>query len=308
VKAIVQDEYGDSSVLHLEDVAIPEPGPDEVLIEVRAAGVDRGAWHMMTGLPYAARAALGPRRPRVRTIGMDLAGRVVGVGRKVTGFGTGAEVFGTGRAAFAEYAVAKPERLRVKPGELTFVQAAALPTSGSTALRALAPGGDRVLVIGAGGGVGTLTVLLAVRSGAKVTGVCSTSKADLVRSLGAEVIDYTREPLTGTYDLIVDIAGNRTLTELGRHLAPTGTLMITGGEGGGKVAGGLDRQLRAALLNPFTKQRLRSVLAVTTATDLDRLADLTPVVDRTFPLADAAAAVDYVAAGKAKGKVVLTVH
>jgi NADPH:quinone reductase-like Zn-dependent oxidoreductase len=300
VKAIVQDEYGDSSVLRLEDVAIPEPADDEVLIEVHAAGVDRATWHRMTGRPYAARAVHGPRRPYVRTPGTDLAGRVVGLGRTVTAFGFGALVFGAGRATFAEYAVARPDRLRVLPGALSFVPAAALPTPGAVALRALAPGGRRVLVAGAAGAAGTLAVMLAVRSGATVTGVCRAGQADLVRGLGAAVIE-AGEPLTGTYDLIVDLAGSDGLRALGRHLAPDGSLMVGPGSGP-------DRQLRAALLNPFTRQRLQPVPGTVTAAELDRLAGLTPVVDRTVPLADAAAAVDRVASGDARGAVVLTVH
>jgi NADPH:quinone reductase-like Zn-dependent oxidoreductase len=308
MKAIVQDEYGDSGVLRLDDVDTPAPGADEVLIEVRAAGVDRGAWHMMTGLPYLSRLAFGLRRPRNRTIGMDLAGRVAAVGANVTGFQPGDEVFGTGKAAFAEYAVARANKLLRKPAHLSFEQAAAMPTSGATALKAIRPGGERVLIIGAGGGVGSFAVQLAKRSGAHVTGVCSTAKVEMVRSLGAdEVIDYTREPLTGTYDLVVDIAGNRSLRELRPLLTPKGTLMLTGGEDGDRVTGGMGRQLGAAALSAFSGQRMRTVLAFTTVADLEALAGLTPAVDRAFPLAEAPAAIQYLADGKARGKLVLTI-
>src|SRR4051794_3471488 len=245
MKAIVQDAYGEAEVLRLEDVDVPQPGPGEVLVAVRAAGVDRGAWHVMTGLPYLGRLGFGLRRPRNRVRGLDVAGTVEAVGADVTRFGKGDEVFGTCRGAYAEYATARADHLALKPAHLTFEQAAALPTSGATALHALRHPGDRVLVIGAGGGVGSFAVQLAKARGAHVTGVCSTAKVDLVRRLGAdEVIDYTRDPLTGQYDLILDIAGNRTLSTLRALLTPHGTLVIVGGENGGNFSGGMNRQFR----------------------------------------------------------------
>jgi len=307
VKAIVQDVYGESEVLRLDDVEVPEIGPDEVLVQVRAAGVDRGAWHVMTGLPYLGRLAFGPRRPRNRIRGMDVAGRVEAVGANVTRLRVGDEVFGTCQGAYAEYAKADAGKLAVKPEHLSFEQAAALPTSGATALHALRHPGDRVLVIGAGGGVGSFAVQLAKARGAHVTGVCSTAKVDLVRRIGADqVIDYTREPLTGSYDLILDIAGNRSLGSLRALLTPRGTLVIVGGENAGNVAG-MSRQLRAVALSPFISQHLTMLIAVPDQADLAALTAVTPAIDRVFPLAETAQAIQYLVDGHARGKVVVRV-
>ena len=308
MKAIVQDAYGESEVLRLEDVVVPEIGPDEVLVAVRAAGVDRGAWHVMTGLPYLGRLGFGLRRPRNRVRGLDVAGTVEAVGANVTRFRQGDEVFGTCRGAYAEYARARADHLVAKPAHLTFEQAAALPTSGATALHALRHPGDRVLVIGAGGGVGSFAVQLAKARGAHVTGVCSTAKADVVRQMGADrVIDYTREPLTGSYDLILDIAGNRSLSTLRALLTPRGTLVIVGGENGGDFSGGMNRQFRALAMSPFIGQRLSMVIAVPDLADLEALGALTPAIDRVFPLAEVPEAIRYVSGGHARGKVVVTV-
>jgi NADPH:quinone reductase-like Zn-dependent oxidoreductase len=319
MKAIVQDRYGSADVLELQDIDIPAVGDDEVLLRVAAAGVDASVWHLMTGQPYLVRLGFGLRAPKQRVRGFDVAGRVEAVGAKVTGFRPGDEVFGVCTGSFAEYASARPDKLVPKPANVTAEQAAAVPTSGVTALRALRDAGrvqpgQTVLIIGAGGGVGTFAVQLAKEFGAEVTGVCSTAKVDLVRSIGADhVVDYTREDFTGRYDLIVDTAGNRPLTRLQRALTPRGTLVIIGGEGGGRWLGGFDRQLRALALDPFIRQRLRVPIVVTTKKDLLFLAELmeagelAPAVERTYPLSEAPDAVRRWTAGQVRGKVVLTV-
>ncbi|MGH3879847.1 MAG: NAD(P)-dependent alcohol dehydrogenase [Actinophytocola sp.] len=313
MKAIVQDTYGEADVLRFEDIDRPVAGRGELLVEVRAAGVDAGVWHLMAGMPLIGRPAMGWSRPKMRVRGLELAGRVVAVGEGVTRFKEGDEVFGTGWGAFAEYVRVKEDKAAHKPANLSFEQAAAVPVSACTALQALRKGENaaRVLVIGAGGGVGTYAVQLAKASGAQVTGVCSTAKADLVRGLGAEVVDYTSEELTGTYDLILDIAGLRKLGTLRKHLTRDGTLVFVGGEGGGRWLGGMQRSLGGLLLSPFGKQNLRGLFATEPAADLEHLRSLieagtvTPVLDRTFPLAQAADAVRYQHAGKARGKIVV---
>ncbi|ETK36633.1 NAD(P)-dependent alcohol dehydrogenase [Microbispora sp. ATCC PTA-5024] len=323
MKAIVQDAYGPPDVLELRDVPIPSPGDGEVLVRVRAAGVDAGVVHLTTGLPYLLRlAGFGLRAPKVPVRGMDGAGVVEAVGPGVTRFRPGEEVFGVCQGSFAEYALARQDRLAAKPEALTFEQAAALPTSGLTALHGLRDRGrvregQKVLVIGAGGGVGTFAVQLAGVFGARVAGLCGPGKADLVRSLGAaDVFDHTRvdvADLPSRYDLILDIAGNRPLSRLRRALTPRGTLVLMGGEAGGRWTGGMGRQLRAALLSPFTRRRLTSLLSLPREEDLRLLAEIagsgrvTPVVTGTFPLADAAEAVRRLAAGHASGKIVVTV-
>jgi NADPH:quinone reductase-like Zn-dependent oxidoreductase len=244
MKAIVQDSYGSADVLELREVERPEVGDDDLLLSVHAAGVDPGVWHLMTGLPYLVRVmGFGLRAPRTRVRGGDVAGRVEAFGRNVKGFRAGDEVFGVCDGSFAEYASAREEKLAPKPANLTFSQAAAVPTSASTALQGLRDGGgvqagQKVLVIGAAGGVGSFAVQIARALGAEVAGVCSPTKVDLVRSLGAErVIDYTREDFAEggqRYDVILDTAGNRPLSRLRRALAPRGTLVIVGGEGGGR--------------------------------------------------------------------------
>ncbi|MEU2792391.1 NAD(P)-dependent alcohol dehydrogenase [Streptomyces sp. NPDC007100] len=322
MKAIVQDAYGAEDVLVLRDIDRPVPRDDEVLVEVRAAGVGPEVWHLMTGRPYVARAALGLRRPKNPVRGWDGAGRVVAVGAKVTGFGPGDEVFGNCPGSFAEYARAETDRVALKPANLTFEQAAALPVSGMTALQALSgksrpQPGQRVLVIGASGGVGTYAVQLATVYGAEVTGVCGPAGADLVRSLGAtHVIDYTREEITDSpcrYDVIVDNAGLRPLSVLRRALTPRGSLVIVGGEGGSGFLGGMSRGLRAVLLSPFITQNLRNLISLTRREDLLTLKDLaekkqiTPVIDRTYPLAEAPAAIRHLRQGHPRGKLVVTV-
>jgi NADPH:quinone reductase-like Zn-dependent oxidoreductase len=321
MRAVVQDAYGEAAVLRPERIARPEIGPAEVLVRVAAAGVDRGVWHLMAGKPYAVRLAMGLRRPRNPVRGRELAGRVETVGAEVTTVGPGDEVYGIGEGTFAEYARAKAAKLAPRPAGLTTEQAAVVPISATTALQAVrdhgrVQAGQRVLVIGASGGVGTFAVQIAKAFGAHVTGVSSTEKLDLVRSLGADdVVDYRREEIGADgrrYDVVLDIGGNRRLRTLRRLLTPTGTLVIVGGEDGGQWLG-LGRQLAAVLLSPWTKQNLRMFVASENAADLAVLTELieggqvTPVVDRTFPLADAAAAVAHMSAGRARGKVAVTV-
>ncbi|MEV1288656.1 NAD(P)-dependent alcohol dehydrogenase [Micromonospora sp. NPDC049679] len=322
MKAIVQDQYGSTNVLRFEDVPAPTAGDGQVLVRVHAAGIDQGVWHLMTGLPYLGRAAFGFRRPRMRIRGMDVAGRVETVGAGVTRFRPGDEVFGSYTGAYAEYVCAPQDRFALKPARLTFEQAAAVPISALTALQGLRDAGrvrpgQTVLVIGAAGGVGSFAVQLAKHLGAHVTAVCSGAKADLARALGADaVVDYTREDITdGTrrYDVILDVAGNRPLRRLRRALAPRGTLVIAGGEGGGRWLGGVDRQLRAQLLSAFTRQRLCALMSRQRLDDLLLLSrllesgDVTPVVDRAYPLSEVPEAIRYLRAGHVRGKLVITI-
>jgi NADPH:quinone reductase-like Zn-dependent oxidoreductase len=324
MKAIVQDRYGSADVLELGEVDMPVPKDDEVLLRVHAAGVEPGVWHLMTGMPYLVRLlGYGLRRPKVRVRGRDVAGRVEAVGKDVTGFRPGDEVFGICEGSFAEYACARADKLVPKPANLTFEQAAVVPISALTALqgvrdRGQVRPGQRVLVIGAAGGVGSFAVQLAKAFGAEVTGVCSTTKADLVRSIGADqVIDYTREDFadgTRHWDLILDTAGNRPLSQLQRALTPKGTLVLVGGEGGGRWLGGFERQLFwAPMRSPFVGQKLRSLASKERKEDLQTLRELieagkvTPVIDRTYPLAEAPEAIRYLAQGHPRGKVAVTV-
>ncbi len=323
MRAIVQDKYGSTNVLELQEVARPEIGEDDVLIRVRAAGVDPGVWHLITGLPYLVRlAGYGIRAPKTRVRGSDVAGTVEEVGPSVTRFQPGDEVFGTCDGAFAEYASAREERLALKPATLTFEQAAAVATSGFTALQGLrdrgeVQAGQKVLVIGASGGVGTSAVQIARAFGAEVTGVCSTRNVDLVRSIGADhVIDYTRDDFADgaqSYDVILDTAGNRPLSLLRRALTRRGTLVIVGAEGGGRWIGAVGRTFKALLLSPFVGQSLRAFISKETGDDLDALkqlveaGQLAPVIDRTYALNEAPEAIAYIAEGHARGKVVVTV-
>jgi NADPH:quinone reductase-like Zn-dependent oxidoreductase len=322
MRAIVQEAYGSADVLHMAQIPKPKIAGDEVLVRVHAAGLDRGTWHVTTGLPYALRLAYGIRAPKNPVPGLDLAGTVTAVGPAVTRFAVGDPVFGVGKGPFAEYAAARETQLARKPANISFEQASVVPVSACTALQALrtagpiAPG-HKVLILGASGGVGSYAVQLAKAAGAVVTGVCSTSKMDLVRALGAEhVIDYTRQDFadgTDHYDLILDIAGNPTLTRLRRALTRTGTAVITGGEEGGSWTGSMDRQLRALALSPFIRQRLTMVFGTEGAADLEHLAGLlekgtlVPAIDRTFPLERVPDAMRYFDAGKARGKVAITI-
>jgi NADPH:quinone reductase-like Zn-dependent oxidoreductase len=276
----------------------------------------------MTGLPYVFRPVAGIRAPKNPVRGYDLAGVVEKVGENVIAFRTGDEVFGTADGSYAEYARARPDRLAKKPANLTFEEAAAVPISGYAALQAVrdhgnVQSGQRVLIIGAGGGVGMFAVQIAKADGAEVTGVSSSRKVDAVRAIGADrVIDYTSEDFTNDarrYDVILDIAGNRTLSHLRRALAPEGTLVIVGGEGGGKWFGGIDRQLRASALSLFVRQKLGTFVSKQRHDDLETLRELletghvTPVVDRVFPLDEAADAIRYLRNGQATGKLVIRV-
>jgi NADPH:quinone reductase-like Zn-dependent oxidoreductase len=322
MKAIIQDTYGPPDRARLRDIAKPEAGAGEVLVRVRAAGVDRGVWHLMTGLPYPVRlAGYGLGAPKTPVPGMDLAGVVEAAGPDVTRFQPGDEVFGTGTGTFAEYARAREGTLASKPANLTFEQAAAVAVSGLAALQGLRDrgriqAGQQVLIIGASGGVGTFAVQLARAFGAEVTGVCSAAKADLVRSLGAvRVIDYTRADFAAAgrrYRLILDTGGNAPLSRLRRALAPAGTLVIVGGESSGRWLGGTGRQLRALLLSPLVGQKLTTFISAGRHQDLEVLKDLietgqlTPVIDKSYPLSQTAKAICYLQDGHVRGKVVIT--
>jgi NADPH:quinone reductase-like Zn-dependent oxidoreductase len=326
MKAITQDRYGDVEVLELSDIDRPVPTGDEVLVRVRAAGLHRGDWHVMTGLPYLIRVVvptLGLGRPKVAVLGMDLAGTVAAVGPDVTRFGPGDAVFGWADGAFAEYAVAPQGQLAAKPATLSVEQAAVVPISGFAALQGLrdvgrVQPGQRVLVIGAAGGVGSFAVQLAKAFGAQVTGVASTAQLELVRSIGAdEVIDYTRQDVTDgirQWDVILDCAGRRTLSQLRRALTPTGTLVIVGGEGAGRWLGGFDRQLRALVLSRLVGQRLRMLSSKPGHQDLEVLRELleagklSPVIGRSYPLGEVPEAMRQMVQGRGGGgKIVITV-
>jgi NADPH:quinone reductase-like Zn-dependent oxidoreductase len=323
MRAIVGESYGSADVLRLSDIDRPEIARDEVLVRVEAAGLDRGVWHVMTGLPYPIRlAGYGLRAPKNPVPGMDLAGIVEEVGAGVTRFAPGDAVFGIGRGTFAEFARALETKLAPKPANLTAEQAAVVAVSGLTALQGLRDrgkvgAGQQVLVIGASGGVGTYAVQLAKVFGAEVTAVCSTTKVDLVRSLGADhVVDYLREDFADgerRYDVILDIGGNAPLSRLRRALTAKGTLVIVGGESGGRWLGGNDRQLRAIVLSRFVDQTLTTFIAGENHRDMLVLKELieagevTPVIDRSFPLAEVPDAIRYLEQGRARGKVVIDV-
>jgi NADPH:quinone reductase-like Zn-dependent oxidoreductase len=322
VRAIVQERYGSADVLQIREIAEPAVGDDQVLVRVRAASVHIGDWHVMTGQPYLMRVlGFGFRGPKARVRGMDAAGTVEAVGKNVTRFRAGDEVFGTCDGAFAEHAVAREATLAPKPANLTFEQAAAVPTSACVALRALRAGGitpgQKVLVVGASGGVGLFAVQIARALGAAVTAVSSAAKAELVRSVGADrVVDYAREEYAGgeqRYDLILDMAGTRSLSQLRRALTPRGTLVPVGGEGGGRLFGAVGRTVQALALSPFVSQTLRPIVAVANADDLRFLAELIeagkvrPVVDRTYPHDRAPDAIRRLRDGDARGKLVIAV-
>lgn len=322
MRAILHDTYGSdpSAVLRFGKADRPAPGDGEVLVQVHAVSVDRGTWHVMAGLPYPVRAAFGLRAPKHLNPGRSFAGVVDSIGPNVTGFTAGDAVYGLAAGALAEYVRAEPGRLAAMPPSLPFGEAAAVPVSGLTALQAVRDRGrvtanDRVLVIGASGGVGTFAVQIAKKYGAHVTGVCGPTKVDLVRSLGADaVVDYSREELPTGFDVILDTGGNTPLPRLRRSLTPTGRLVIVGGETSGRWLGGAGRQLRAALLSPFVRQQLIGFTASENSADLDVLRDLVesgqvrPAVDRTYALEDAAAAIDHVTRGHARGKVVVALR
>jgi NADPH:quinone reductase-like Zn-dependent oxidoreductase len=323
MRAIVGTSYGSADVLGLRDIDRPEIGRDEVLVRIEAAGMDRGVWHLVTGLPYPIRlAGYGLRAPKNPVPGMDLAGIVEEVGAGVTRFAPGDAVFGIGRGSFAEYARAPESKLAARPVNLSAEQAAVVAVSGLPALQGLRDHGrvgpgQRVLVVGASGGVGTYAVQLAKVFGAEVTAVCSTAKVELVRSLGADhVVDYMREDFAAggqRYDVILDIGGNAALSRLRRALTANGTLVIVGGETGGRWLGGADRQLRAIALSRFVGQRLTTFVSNENHRDMLALKELieagevTPVIDRSYPLAEVPQAMRYLEEGRARGKVVIEV-
>jgi NADPH:quinone reductase-like Zn-dependent oxidoreductase len=325
MKAIVQDTYGSPDVLQLRDIDKPEIGDDEVLVRVHAAGVDRGVWHIMTGLPYFLRLIipeLGLRAPKTPVRGSDVAGVVAAVGKGVTRFRPGDEVFGIGMGSYAEYTSVPENKLAPKPANLTFEQAAVVPISGLTALQAVRDSGkvqpgEKVLILGASGGVGTFAVQIAKSFGADVTGVCSTTKVDMVRSLGADrIIDYTHEDFAEgeqRYDVILDTGGHSSLARLRRALTPKGTLVIVGAETDGRWLGGFDRSIRAMVLSRFVGQKLIAFVNSENADDMIVVKELieagkvTPVIDRTYPLSDAPKAIHYLEEGHARGKVAITV-
>lgn len=323
MRAIVQNRYGTADVLHLEPTQRPAVADDEVLIEVHAAGVDRGTEHLMTGRPYLMRlAGYGITKPKNQVPGLDVAGVVIEVGSAVARFAKGDEVFGIANGSFAEYARSSKGNLAIKPSNLSFEEAAVAPVSGVTALKALVDvggveAGQRVLVIGASGGVGTYAVQLAKALGAEVTGVASTSKLEMVRALGADrVIDYTTTDFAdgaNAYDLILDIGGRSSIRCLRRALTKKGTLVIVGGEDGNRFTGGVGRQLRAVVLSPFVSQRLTMFVALVNDTLLGRLTEfladgwVTPSIGQRFVLDDVPEAMQQLAAGKASGKTAITV-
>jgi len=321
MRAVIRERYGaPSEVLRVADVPVPTAGADEVLVRVHAAGLDRGVWHVLTGLPYPVRlAGYGIRAPRNHILGGDLAGVVERVGSGVTRFVVGDEVYGTGFGTFAEYARARKDQLSRKPATLTFEQAAAVPVSAQTALQAVrdharVQPGHQVLVVGASGGVGSYAVQIAKARGASVTGVAGPAKLDLVRALGADaVLDYTTDPLPPRrYDVILDVGGNTPVSQLRQALTRRGTLVMVGGETGGRVLGGIQRQLGATLLSPFVRQRLLTFVCKQNAHDLAALRDLIdsgqirPAVDRVLPVDRAADALRLLLDGSVRGKVVLT--
>jgi NADPH:quinone reductase-like Zn-dependent oxidoreductase len=323
VKAIVQDTYGSADVLKFADIDRPVIGDSDVLIRVQAAGLHIGDWHVMTGLPYMLRVVgFGLRAPKVRGRGIDVAGTVEAIGKGVSEFRVGDEVFGTCEGAFAEYARAPEKNLALKPAGLSVQQAAAVPTSSFAALQALRDRGEirpghKVLIVGATGGVGIFAVQIAKSFGAHVTGVCSTSKMDLVRSLGADaVVDYATGDFTKTaqrYDIVLDTGGNRALGDLRRLLSPGGTLVLVGGEGGNRVLGGAGKWIQALAIAPFVGQKLRPLSTVPNKQDLlvvKQLVDagkLMPIIDRTFALKDVPDAFRYLKNGSGRGKIVIAV-
>ena len=322
MKAIVQDAYGSVDVVRLAEIDRPRIAANEVLVKVHAAGMDRGTWHSLTGKPYLMRVlGFGFRRPKNPVLGLDVAGTVAAIGADVSRFTVGDEVFGISRGSYAGYAAVLEDKLARKPAGITFEQAAVVPISGGTAIQAVRQGGvdsgQRVLIIGASGGVGTYAVQLAKALGADVTAVASAAKLDLVRSIGADhVVDYAKEDFANgstRYDVILDIGGNSHLSKLRRALAPKGTLVIVGGEAGGNVTGGFGRQLRAVALSPFVGQRLTMLASKEDhvhVEDVSRFIEagqVTPIIDRTYPLAEVPDAMRHLEAGQVRGKIAITI-
>jgi len=324
MKAIVYHQYGSPDVLELQDIDKPTVKDDEVLVRVRAASANPADWHFMRGVPYVMRPQSGLRKPKKSVLGGDIAGRVEAVGKHVTQFRPGNEVFGNvGAGGFAEYTCVSESLLVLKPANLTFEQAASVPLAALTALQGLRHAGQlqpdqKVLIIGASGGVGTFAVQIAKSFGADVTAVCSTRNVEMVRSLGAgHVIDYTKEDFIRSgqkYDLIFQLAGTRSPSDCRRALSCKGTLVLSSGESSGRWLGPLDRFIKAAVLSPFVSQKLGSFLAEPNKDDLQFLkelieaGELTPVIDKTYSLSEVPEAIRYLEEGHARGKVVLTVQ
>jgi NADPH:quinone reductase-like Zn-dependent oxidoreductase len=322
MKAVVYRQYGSSDVLELQETPKPAVKDDDVLVRVHAASVNPLDWHFMRGTPYAMRVATGLRKPNATRLGVDVAGHVEAVGKNVTQFAQGDEVFGTCKGAFAEYVCAAESDLALKPANVTFEQAAAVAIAGFTALQGLrdkghVQAGQKVLINGAAGGVGTFAVQIARSVGADVTGVCSTRNVDMVRSIGADqVVDYTREDFTESglrYDVILDMIGNHSLSDRRRALTPKGTLVLVGGPDKGRWLGPLIGLLKVLLVSPFVSQKLRPILAHSSKEDLIIMQGLlaagtvTPVIDRSYPLSEVSEAISYLEEGHARGKVVITV-
>jgi len=323
MKAIVYHEYGSPDVLELQEINTPVVKDDEVLVRVRASSANPADWHFMRGMPYVMRPQSGLRKPKNSLLGHDIAGQVEAVGKDVTGFRPGDEVFATvGAGGFAEYTSVSEGFLVLKPANLTFEQAAAVPLAALTALQGLRDAGQiqpeqKVLIIGASGGVGTFAVQIAKSFGADVTGVCSTRNVEMVRSLGADrVIDYTQEDFTQSgqkYDLIFQLAGTTSPSDCRRALTSKGTLVLSSGDSDGRWIGPVDRLIKAVVLSPFVSQKLGSFLAKPNKDDLQFLKELieagklTPVIDRTYSLSEVAEAMRYLEEGHARGKVVITV-
>jgi NADPH:quinone reductase-like Zn-dependent oxidoreductase len=326
VKAIVRDTYGSADVLELTDIDKPEPGDDEVLLRVHAASVNPADWHILRGLPYIARMQFGLGKPKDRVLGCDVAGHIEAVGNNVTMLQPGEEVFGSpfmhGLGAFAEWVCISEDLLAPKPANLSFEQVAAVPLAALTALQALRDQGRiepgyKVLIIGASGGVGTFAVQIAKSFDAEVSGVCSTRNLEMVRALGAEhVIDYTQEDFTHSgqkYDLIFQLAGTLSPSECRSALTSNGTLLISSGESEGSWIGPLDRVIKALVLSPFVSQKMASFTVKPNREDLQLLKQfiedgtITPVIDRSYPLAQVPEAIRYLEEGHAQGKVVISV-
>jgi NADPH:quinone reductase-like Zn-dependent oxidoreductase len=322
MKAIVFDRYGSADVLELKDIDKPMVNDDDVLVRVRAASANALDWHNMRGEPFIMRPQSGLRGPKRHVLGNDVAGEVEEVGKNVTRFRPGDEVIGDVNGSFAEYVCATKAPLGLKPAKLTFEQAAALPVAGVTALQGLRKHGrmqpgQKVLIIGASGGVGTFAVQIAKSFGAEVTGVCSTGNVELVRLLGADhVIDYTQEDFTRgqrRYDLIFQLAGTRSPSACRRALTSKGTLVLSSGESRGRWIGPTGRIIRGIVLSRFVSQKIVTFLAERSAEDLETLKELvdagnvTPVIDRTYLLSEVPEAIRYLEEGHARGKIVITV-
>ena len=324
MKAIAQYEFGPPDILELKEIEKPVVKDDEVLVRVRAASPNPWDWHFMRGMPLISRPQAGWRKPKNIVLGSDMAEEVESVGKDVTRFHPGDGVFGfVGHGGFAEYASVPQDVLGLKPADLSFEQAATVPLAAMTALQGLrdqgrVQPGEKVLIIGASGGVGTFAVQIAKWLGAEVTGVCSTRNLELVESIGADhVIDYTKEDFTRVsekYDLIFQLAGQASASDLRRALTPKGRLVLSSGDSSGRFIGPVDRVIKAALLNLFVSQSLRPLQFKRSSEDLQLLGELiqagkvTPVIDRTYSLSDAADAVRYIETGRARGKVVIAVE